>query len=323
MTMQLSAAAVRASGTAFQRQMNGLLNTRFELKPLGGRAYDGEIMQCHVSDRLRLADIRFTPHSTRLLPGRASATRANTFLVSWQIEGKSIVRQGGREAEIEAGELFFIDTSRPFEIETQDIWTRSVYLDSQFWQEFFPERECFTAVGLRCGSGMGRLCTEIIDQLFPAIGRHPQEIVVRMANSLVNLLAISMLTTVDQPVSVASRDELSLERLKAVARDNLGNPDFDCRALAGAVGMSIRHVHELFARTGETPMRWIWRERLTRIARDLVNPALSGKSVSALAFEWGFSDAAHFSRSFKARFKAAPTQYRRMATARLNGQASV
>jgi len=309
---QHSAAAVRASGTAFQRQMNGLLNTRFELKPIGGRAYDGEIVQCHVSDRLRLADIRFTPHSTRLLPGRGSATRANTFLVSWQMEGCSIVRQGGRETVIQPGELFFINTSKPFEIETQDIWTRSVYLDSQFWQEFFPERECYTAIGLRCQTGMGRLCTDIIDQLFPAIGNHPPEIVTRMANSLVNLLAISMLTTVPGTASVSTRDELALERLKAVARENLGDPELDCRVLAATTAMSVRHVHGLFARTGETPMRWIWRERLSRIARDMSNPALAGKSVSALAFEWGFSDAAHFSRCFRARFQMTPTQYRKL-----------
>lgn len=304
---------IRASGNDFQRRMNGHLNTRFELRPLGARAYDGAILQSYVSDRLRLADIRFTPHSTRLLPGRAPRGIRNSFLISWQIEGTSLVRQGGREAHVGPGELFFIDTSSPFEIETDDIWTRSVYLDSQLWQEIFPEREFYTATALQCDTGMGRLCTDLIDQLFPAAQTHSAEVVTRMASSLANLLAVSLIVTRPVAPGRSSGDGLALERIRAFVRDNLGDPELDCAAVAAHMNLSIRHIHHLFASSGTTLMRWTWRERLCRIALDLANPALSRKSVMAIAFDWGFSDAAHFSRTFKSAYAMTPTQYRQEA----------
>lgn len=308
-----TAPTIRASGNAFQRHMNGLLHTRFQLKPLDAHAYDGEILQSYVSDRLRLADIRFTPHSTRLMPGRASTEARNSFLVSWQIEGTSVVRQGGREAHIGPGELFFIDTSRPFEIETDDIWTRSVYLDSQFWREAFPARDCYTATALRCDVGMGHVCAELIDQLFPAASRQSPDILMRMAGSLVHLLAVSMLAELPEPTTVSSGDELTLERIKAFLRENLSDPDLDCSAVAQHLNISARHVHHIFVKSGTTLMRWVWHERLKRIARDLGDPALLEKPVSAIAFDWGFSEAAHFSHRFKACFDMTPTQFRQQA----------
>ena len=38
----------------------------------------------------------------------------------------------------------------------------------------------------------------------------------------------------------------------------------------------------------------------------LVDPAFRHTSVSEIAYEWGFNDAAHFSRTFKVRFGVSP-----------------
>ena len=39
-------------------------------------------------------------------------------------------------------------------------------------------------------------------------------------------------------------------------------------------------------------------------------PALHHRSVSDIAFSWGFNDAAHFSRAFKERFRVTPKEFR-------------
>lgn len=46
-------------------------------------------------------------------------------------------------------------------------------------------------------------------------------------------------------------------------------------------------------------MKWVWSERLQRCHRDLAETRLSQRTISAYA--WGFDDASHFSRSFKAK----------------------
>jgi AraC family transcriptional activator of tynA and feaB len=301
---------LRASGALFQRQMNGLLNTRFELAPVGVRPYVGEILRSYSADRVRLADIRFSPHSTRLSRGRSATAPGNTFLVSYQMEGEAVVRQNGREAHISANQLFFIDTSQPFEIETGDIWTRSIYLDSQFWQDVFPERGYYTATALDCDTGIGQTCRSLIHSIFEQAWKHPPETVTRLAGSLANLLAVSMVTSLPVAPSFDLSIERKLERIKAAVRRNLADCDLDCAFVAREVGMSLRQVHAVFSHSGTSLNRWIWSERLDRIASELRNPVLRHKPVSGIAFDWGYKEAAHFSRQFRARFGVTPSHYR-------------
>lgn len=305
-----SSPVLRASGNHFQKQMNGLLKTRFELSPVGTRAYDGEIHRSYISDRVRLADIRFTPHHTRLKAGKPGREKRHSFLVSHQVEGFARVRQGGRETEIAPDQIFFIDTAQPFEIETAEIRTRSIYLDSQFWQEVFPERAFYTATALSCDAGLGRTCRSMIDDVFEKAWDQPEPLVTRLAGCLANLLAVSMVTSVPQPARLDAQTDLTLERIRTVVRENLSDSNLEVAGIAGEVGLSVRQVHAVFSRSGTTLMRWIWDQRLQRIAAELANPTLSSRPVSVIAFEWGFNEAAHFSRQFKARFGMSPSIYR-------------
>ena len=311
----ISTPVVRASGAAFQRQMNGLLRTRFELKSQGKRPYDGEIRKSYVSDRLRLADILFSPHSTRLKAGRPSR-EGHSFLVSHQIEGHARVRQGGRESFVGPNQIFFIDTTQPFEIETDEIRTRSIYLDSHFWREIFPERELYTATVLECDSGMGYTCKTMVDEIFDMSWDIHDRTMQRPAGCLANLLAVSMVT--GKPVDPATQAGASqtLDRIHDAIYRNLSDPELDCALIAKEVGLSVRQIHAVFSGTGTTLMRHIWQRRLARIAADLENDNLLHKPVSTIAFEWGFNEAAHFSRQFKAAFGMPPARYRALHTGR-------
>src|SRR3546814_14556480 len=58
-------------------------------------------------------------------------------------------------------------------------------------------------------------------------------------------------------------------------------------------------LHRLFSETGQSVGDWIWRRRLERAARDLTDPRFKGRSILNVAFDWGFNDASHFSRTFR------------------------
>jgi len=55
---------------------------------------------------------------------------------------------------------------------------------------------------------------------------------------------------------------------------------------------------------------WIRQRRLERCQRDLLDPALASRPVSAIAARWGFADAASFSRTFRAALRIPPGRYR-------------
>jgi AraC-like DNA-binding protein len=57
----------------------------------------------------------------------------------------------------------------------------------------------------------------------------------------------------------------------------------------------------------------IWSRRLDQARRDLADPLRSHISVTAIAYDVGFKDSAHFSRAFKNRFGLTPGECRSQA----------
>jgi AraC-like DNA-binding protein len=77
--------------------------------------------------------------------------------------------------------------------------------------------------------------------------------------------------------------------------------------------MSVRALHALFEDAEESVAGLVRGERLARCIEDLQQP--NGGSVTEIAFRWGFSDAAHFSRLFKRAFGVTPSEVRHEARA--------
>jgi AraC-like DNA-binding protein len=100
-------------------------------------------------------------------------------------------------------------------------------------------------------------------------------------------------------------------RIRKYILSHLSNPDLSIDQIASAMGCSKRYLHQVFAPGNLTIERCIWQLRIEQCCKALADPAQSRKSVSAIAFEWGFNSSAHFSRLFKSQVGMAPTAYRR------------
>lgn len=77
--------------------------------------------------------------------------------------------------------------------------------------------------------------------------------------------------------------------------------------------MSLRAVHQLFHDEGLTVGGYIRGRRMERCRRDLADPALASHPVAAIAARWGFTNAADFTRAFRAAHGMPPAAYRRSA----------
>jgi AraC-like DNA-binding protein len=65
---------------------------------------------------------------------------------------------------------------------------------------------------------------------------------------------------------------------------------------------------------GTSPMRYAWSLRLEQAARLLGGPEKDDVRAKEVAYRCGFSDAAHFSRAFKARYGASPREFASLKT---------
>lgn len=84
--------------------------------------------------------------------------------------------------------------------------------------------------------------------------------------------------------------------------------------LARNVGLSRSAFGERFVRAiGESPMRYLARQRLRRASQRLGD---SGDSLARIAFECGYESEAAFNRAFKREFGVPPATWRRNATSK-------
>jgi AraC-like DNA-binding protein len=109
----------------------------------------------------------------------------------------------------------------------------------------------------------------------------------------------------------ASRASLSyLLTAKQYITTHLGDPELGAQAVADAVGLSLRHLSRLFAAEGESITQHIWSQRLSHAHRELIDTRLRKTSIGEIAFRWGFSSQAHFSRAIRERYGASPAALR-------------
>jgi AraC-like DNA-binding protein len=101
-----------------------------------------------------------------------------------------------------------------------------------------------------------------------------------------------------------------LARIMAFIEDQLGDPDLGPERIAAAHYISTRYLHKLLHDEGRTVAGWVRTRRLEQCQRDLRDPRLAGQPVSAIGARWGFPDAAHFSRVFRAKYGSSPREYR-------------
>lgn len=112
----------------------------------------------------------------------------------------------------------------------------------------------------------------------------------------------------EQSTSPRTASARLVRRARAYIEGQLDDPALNAERAALALHVSRRQLDRAFAETGSTITRFIWSQRLERCRRDLRLDL--DATVSEIAFRWGFSDAAHFSRTFRTTFGVSPTAYR-------------
>jgi len=110
-----------------------------------------------------------------------------------------------------------------------------------------------------------------------------------------------------------------LQRIYDSIERKLGDPDITPARIAQMEGISERYLQKLFETTGDNFTHYLRERRLQHCWSDLANPTEAHRSVSDIAFGYGFSDAAHFSRSFRDRFGLSPRAFRQQQAERLSG----
>jgi AraC-like DNA-binding protein len=257
---------------------------------------------------LRFAALRFSPHSTS---SAHSGQMSSRLIVTLQKEGVAVVQQEGRENRIEAGDMFMIDPSRPFCIQTGELLTHSIYLEREVLRGVMPEVEGLTARPIKGGDGPGALFRGMVDEMFGLVDHLQEDTADRIADALPYVLTAALTSLTPAAAMTPSRLKLlHKQRILRFVRENLAHHELDAALIARSVNLSTRYVYELFEDEPQPLMKWIWGQRLERCHVELGSSALGARSIGEIAYRWGFNDLAHFSRAFRQRYGLAPRDFR-------------
>lgn len=228
-----------------------------------------------------------------------------------QVRGRSRVDQNGRTADLNPGSWCVYDTWRPYEISNiggvEQIVIqipRHQIIDRSFRRLSEP----FLADPNR--SAMAQIAASFIRSytdptLVPDDGDE------FLAETTVGFVRRALHANSPQRRGVQTPSNQLRARVRQYILAHLSNPDLSIDRIARSMGCSKRYLHQVFAAENVTIERHIWRLRVERCCEALAERGQMEKSISEIAFEWGFNSSAHFSRLFKAQVGVAPTSFRR------------
>jgi AraC-like DNA-binding protein len=133
-----------------------------------------------------------------------------------------------------------------------------------------------------------------------------------------DLAALVMGATRDA-AEIAKNRGLAAARLREIKTDitaNLSRADLSVGEIALRQRVTPRYIQMLFETEGTTFSEFVRNVRLSKAHRMLEDLRLVDRSISAIAFEAGFSDLSYFNKVFRRRFGGTPSDVR---TASRNG----
>ncbi|MEA2179222.1 MAG: hypothetical protein QOG77_2519 [Solirubrobacteraceae bacterium] len=227
--------------------------------------------------------------------------------------GHCVVEQGDRCARLAPGDITVYDTSRPFQIHSQEAYTAVVYTVPRALLGGHADRiRARSAIRVSADADLGALGGRYLAELADLLQRGAATAGdVDLADGALAL--IRALCSLRQAPAARPTPEQQLAAMRAFVEERLGDPLLGPASIARAHHVSTRSVHRLFADHGEAVSGWIRARRLDRCRRDLADVSLAHETVADIAARWGFTNHAHFSRTFRATFGETPTQARQAA----------
>lgn len=255
-----------------------------------------------------LSDIRSTAQFATRQSMHIRRDEQDVVQLNVQLDGIGQLAQDGRKCITRPGEIAIYDSSRPYELYFSRPF-RQLYVDfpRSLLRARFGPTENVTARTINGTSGLGRFLYDYVSSLILQSEDDDATAILRLQNHLVDLLITAFSDLPDGiATSTSSCRTMTLCRAKTYISDNLRDESLSPATVAQTLRMSRRYLYDLFADEGMGVGCWIRQARLERCRSDMEDPALSGRSLSEIAYSWGFSEAAHFSRAFRNHFGMSP-----------------
>ena len=276
---------------------------QFDVDPLEASSLDVRVNYTTVS-RLKLCQIEASQHRIAHTLSRARSSEHPYVKIVFQTYGISHFEQGGRHIDLVPGDCLAYDVSCPHTIISPSLTRHEVVIVPK---DLLLERGFQLAKMAPCKlsarTGTGRIAYDFVHAAFDEATKLSPYNAVGVANSLIDLLLLPLREA--DTMSDRAGPEAMYVRAQAFIREHLRDPDLCIDQISAALGCTKRYLHMLFSDRGLTVSDYIWQTRLQNCRHELETQA--GKTITDVAFSWGFSSSSHFSRVFRKYFGVVPS----------------
>ncbi|MGW5718782.1 AraC-like ligand-binding domain-containing protein [Amycolatopsis sp. NPDC003865] len=322
--MELISTAEAPEGERFSywHEVNAKLWAPYDLRcdPQRERAFQAQVSVSEFGS-VQATLMTTMPHSVRRTSKLIRQGDPDVFKLGCFVRGGAMIRQEGRCAKYGVGDLKLYDTSRPFDGEFTPDVPESQLLLLRFPRSLLPlpARDLRQLVTARIpgSAGVGALASQFLLHLAHHLHELTPADAARLSTLTVDVLMAALAHALDAESNVPSqtRRRALVAGIHAFIQANLGDAYLTPDTIAAAHHISVRYLHHLFHQDGHTVVGWIRRRRLEQCCRDLAEPRLSSRPISAVASRWGFGSPTHFSQIFRGAYGLSPSDYRRQCTA--------
>jgi AraC family transcriptional activator of tynA and feaB len=290
----------------------------FDVDPLEASSFDARINYTTVS-RLKLCQIETSQHRIAHTVASAGLSEHPYVKILFQTHGISYFEQDGRHIEIAPGDCLAYDVSCPHTI-ISPAHTRHevVIVPKDLLLERGFRLAKMSACKLSARTGTGRIAHDFVHAAFDEATKLSPYNAVGVADSLIDLLLLPLREA--DTMFDRGGAEATYIRAQFFIREHLRDPDLSIDQISAALGCTKRYLHMLFSDRGMTVSDYIWRTRLQNCRHELETQA--GKTITDVAFSWGFSSSSHFSRVFRKYFGIVPSSIHKMQHAPLSPDVS-
>lgn len=245
-------------------------------------------------------------------PSRIASAREEYCLVVVQGRGRTLAEQDGRQVVLDPGDIAMFDSTRPYSAE---LLTGFHHFVIKVPREVLKRRlgpiEAFTAQKISGNRGIGSVTSRFVRSLPRQLVSMDDMAVQHVAESCLGLLTAALAGKADVSGSTGTSTRMMhVARAKAFIASNLQDGALSPGYVATSLGISERYLAALFAEEGLSISRLIWKQRIERCKTALSDSSQNHRSVTEIAFGWGFNDASHFSHLFKRQTGTSPRRYR-------------
>lgn len=279
-------------------------------------------MQAYEVGTLRVFTISSSGNDVERLPRYLHDHGSDYFKLLLQLEGRSDIVQQHDRVALQHSDWSLYDPRQPYTIESPGPYKHLVVQIPRTRLQGLAIPNLHTSqIGHPQMLGLFRLLGSFLGSLSDQLPHLPEACATPLSETLIGLLSSTLAALRNTQGDALALPTVLRARVKQHVQNQLADPDLSLDQIAEQMRCSKRYLHRIFEEEGITLERYIWHSRLERCKAELEAPAAdggdpAGRRIAEIAFRWGFSSTAHFSRVFKSRYGLTPRACAAQATLR-------